>query len=114
MATQTKITHFKPETLPVDPSSPLDPTHALFLTHSKSEIFILDLTLSLSSLYFPPSPGAKKDFGLALSVATTVASAKPPPPTIYTVKRENLVGTKFRVKDGRPWVSLPVPLSLPC
>ena len=91
----------KPELIPLDPSYILEPTHALFLTHNKDSIFILDLTNSLSSLYFPPkTDGEGKDFALALSVATTVASSTPAPATVWTVKRENLVGTRFVVKDG--------------
>jgi hypothetical protein len=101
--TQTKTPYIKhPETIAVDPEHPLAPTHALFLTHNKDSTFVLDLTPSLGSLYFPPedTDAAKKEFGLALTVATTVAKVSPAPPTIYTVKKENLVGTKFIVKDG--------------
>jgi hypothetical protein len=64
---QIKTPHIKhPETIPVDPEHPLAPTHALFLTHSKDSTFILDLTPSLSSLYFPPedTDAAKKTLGL--------------------------------------------------
>jgi hypothetical protein len=82
----------KPETVPIDTSKPLKPTHALSITHTKHHtIIIQDLSPSLSSLY-------SKD-GLAIEEATKLVDATPAPPTLFTIKKENLLGTHLTVHD---------------
>jgi hypothetical protein len=85
-------TTIKPEFIPLDLSTPLSPTYAFFITQTKHQTFILDLTPSLSSLFSPPS--------INLTAATNLATASPFPPTIYTLRKENLLGTHLSVKDG--------------
>ena len=85
-------TTIKPEFIPLDLSTPLSPTHAFFITQTKHQTFILDLTPSLSSLFSLPS--------INLTAATNLATASPSPPTIYTLRKENLLGTHLSVKDG--------------
>jgi hypothetical protein len=85
------------ETVPIDHSKPLTPTHALSITHTKHHtIIIQDLTPSLSTLF------SAKD-GLAIDEATKLIDATPAPPTLYTLKKENLLGTHLTVhdKDGK-------------
>jgi hypothetical protein len=86
-------TSIKPEAIPLDLSSSLTPTRALFITHSNHQILlILDLTPSLTSIYTPE--------GLSLDVAANLATATPLPPVIYKLKKENLLGTHLSVRDG--------------
>jgi hypothetical protein len=81
------------ETVPIDHSKPLTPTHALSITHTKHHtIIIQDLTPSISSLF------SSKD-GLAIEEATKLIDATPAPPTLYTLKKENLLGTHLTVHD---------------
>jgi hypothetical protein len=83
----------KPETAKIDKSHSLTPTHALSITHTKHHtIIIQDLTPSLSSIFSPAS-------GLSLDVATKLVSTDPAPPTLYTLKKENLLGTHLTVKN---------------
>jgi len=80
------------ETVPIDHSNPLKPTHALSITHTKHKtIIVQDLSPSLSSLF-------TKD-GLVIEEATKLIDATPAPPTLYTVKKENLLGTHLTVHD---------------
>jgi len=84
------------ETVPIDHSKPLKPTHALAITHTKHHtIIIQDLSPSLPSLY-------SKE-GLAVEEATRLVDATPAPPVLYTLKKESLLGSHLIVndKDGK-------------
>ena len=83
----------KPITAPVDTSQPLKPTHALSITHTKHHtIIIQDLTPSLSSLFSHKN-------GLAIEEATKLIDATPAPPTVFTLKKENLLCTHLTAHD---------------
>jgi hypothetical protein len=72
----------KPVTAPVDTSQPLKPTHALSITHTKHHtIIIQDLTPSLPSLF------------------SKLIDATPTPPTLFTLKKENLLCTHLTAHD---------------
>jgi hypothetical protein len=81
------------ETVPMDTHKPLTPTHAVSITHTKHHtILIQDLTPSLSSLFSPST-------GLAIEEATKLIDATPAPPTLFTIKKENLLGSHMTVHD---------------
>jgi hypothetical protein len=81
------------ETVPLDTQTPLAPTHALSITHTKHHtILIQDLTPFLSSLFSPST-------GLAIEEATKLIDGTPAPPTLYTLKKENLLGSHMTVHD---------------
>jgi hypothetical protein len=81
------------ETVPLDTHKPLTPTHALSITHTKHHtILVQDLTPSLSSLFSPST-------GLAIEEATKLIDGTPAPPTLYTLKKENLLGSHMKVHD---------------
>jgi hypothetical protein len=83
----------QPETVPIDTSHSLKPTSALSITHTKHHtIIVQDLTSSLDTFFSQSS-------GLSLESATHLLSTTPAPPTLYTLKRENLLGTHLTVKD---------------
>jgi hypothetical protein len=83
----------KPVTAPVDTSQPLKPTHALSITHTKHHtIIIQDLTPSLSSLF-------SHKHGLTIEEATKLIDATPAPPTVFTLKKENLLCTHLTAHD---------------
>jgi len=82
-----------PGTVPVDVRQPLKPTHALSITHTKhGQIIIQDLTSSLPILFAPTT-------GLAIEAATKLINATPAPPVLYTLKKENLLGTHLTATD---------------
>lgn len=82
------------EIVPIDTHTPLAPTHALSITHTKHHtILIQDLTPSLSSLFSPST-------GLAIEEATKLIDGTPAPPTLYTLKKENLLGSHMTVHDN--------------
>jgi hypothetical protein len=82
------------EIVPIDTHTPLAPTRALSITHTKHHtILIQDLTPSLSSLFSPST-------GLAIEEATKLIDGTPAPPTLYTLKKENLLGSHMTVHDN--------------
>jgi len=80
-------------TVPVDVHQPLTPTHALSITHTKhGQIIIQDLTSSLPTLFAPKT-------GIAIEEATKIVDGTPAPPVLYTLKKENFLGTHLTVND---------------
>jgi len=89
---QAKKAESAREIVPIDHSNPLKPTHALSITHTKHKtIIIQDLSPSLPSLFTTN--------GLVIDEATKLIDATPAPPTLYTLKKENLLGTHLTVHD---------------
>jgi hypothetical protein len=83
----------KPQTVPIDTSKPLTPTHALSITHTKHHtILIQELTSHLAELFTATS-------NLSLEEAQKLIEATPAPPTLFTLKKENLLGTHLTVHD---------------
>jgi len=88
-----KTVEHEPGTIPVDVRQPLKPTRALSITHTKhGQIIIQDLTSSLPTLFAPTT-------GLAIEAATKLIDATPVPPVLYTLKKENLLGTHLTATD---------------
>lgn len=88
-----KVEPKEAESVPIDTHKPLTPTHALSITHTKhGQIIIQDLTPSLPSLFSPST-------GLAVEEATKLIDGTPAPPTLYTLKKENFLGTHMTVHD---------------
>jgi len=93
MATPPKTMPPKPETVHIDTSKPLTPTHALSITHTKQHtILIQDLTPHLPELFTATS-------NLSLEAAQKLIEANPAPPILFTLKKENLLGTHLTVHD---------------
>lgn len=90
-ANQIMATNINPDSIPVD-NTPLAPTNAYFVSHGSSQNPISDLTSSLVSVYTSSGP--------ALEAATTLATSTPAPPRLFTIKKENLIGSHFSVKDN--------------
>ena len=88
-----KANALKPQTVPIDTSKPLTPTHALSITHTKHHtILIQELTPHLAELFTATA-------NLSLEEAQKLIETTPAPPTLFTLKKENLLGTHLTVHD---------------
>lgn len=93
MATSAKTTLPKPDTVPIDTSKPLTPTHALSIIHTKHHtILIQELTPHLPELFTATS-------NLSLEAGQKLIESTPAPPNLFTLKKENLLGTHLTVHD---------------
>ena len=91
--TTTQAEAQKPVMASIDHSYTLKPTHALSITHTKHHIILVhDLSASLTDLFSP------KD-GISLDNASKFVAATLAPKMVYTIKKENLLGTHLTARD---------------
>jgi len=81
----------KPESIPIDTTAPLSPTHAFHIQYIKSSISILDLSPHLATIF-------SSEEGPSFEKAQALTTPSAPP--VYTLKKNNLLGTHVSVTSG--------------